>query len=255
MDTPQEICGSGVGSRARVLVMEDEANVARALEMVLKEEGYEVDVAMTGASALDRFNWKDFDLLIADLRLPDIDGMDVVKKVRQEQPNTDVVVITGYSTVESAVEAMKLGVVDYLAKPFTEDELKNIIASTLNKREATSTGKGRPDHAGVHVGALIPKYAVLSVLNRATQDEESWRNIMENGADALEDYPLPPEAKAAIMSGDLIWLRDVTGELTQNGAYTIDEIIRVLRAVDTTGELTPDGACSSTTSGNARSGR
>src|SRR5208283_5029989 len=160
--------------------MEDEVNVARALEMVLKDEGYEVDVAMTGASALDRFSGKDFDLLIADLRLPDINGMEVIKKVRQEQPNTDVVVITGYSTVESAVEAMKLGVVDYLAKPFTEDELKNIIASTLNKREATSTGKGRPDHAGVHVGALIPKYAVLSVLNRATQDEESWRNIMEN---------------------------------------------------------------------------
>ena len=228
MYTPQEVCGSGVGSRARVLVMEDEANVARALEMVLKEEGYEVDVAMTGASALDRFNRKDFDLLIADLRLPDINGMDVIKKVRQEQPNTDVVVITGYSTVASAVEAMKLGAVDYLAKPFTEDELKNIIASTLKKREVTSTGKGRPHQKGIRVGALIPRHAVLGVLNRATQDEQSWRNIMENGSEALEDYPLPPEAKAAIMSGALIWLRDTTAEFTRNGEYTIGEIISVL---------------------------
>ncbi|MGO9314738.1 MAG: response regulator [Syntrophobacteraceae bacterium] len=230
MDTPQEVCGSEVGSRARVLVMEDEVNVARALEMVLKEEGYEVDVAMTGASALDRLNWKDFDLLIADLRLPDINGMDVIKKVRQEQPSTDVVVITGYSTVASAVEAMKLGAVDYLAKPFTEDELKNIIASTLKKREATSTGKGRPDQKGMQVGALIPRHAVLGVLNRATQDEQSWRNIMENGTVALEDYRLPPEAKAAIMSGDLIWVRDITGELTQNGEYAIGEIIAVLKS-------------------------
>jgi DNA-binding NtrC family response regulator len=161
--------------------MEDEVDVARALEMVLKEEGYEVDVAMTGASALERFNWKDFDLLIADLRLPDISGIDVIRKVRQEQPNTDVVVITGYSTVASAVEAMKLGAVDYLAKPFTEDELKNIIVATLKKREASSTGKGGPDQTGMHVDALIPRHAVLGVLNRATQDEQSWPNIMENG--------------------------------------------------------------------------
>ncbi len=204
MYTPQEVCGAGGRPRARVLVMEDEVNVARALEMILKEEGYEVDIATTGASALDRFNWKDFDLLIADLRLPDINGMEVIKKVRQEQPNTDVVVITGYSTVASAVEAMKLGAVDYLAKPFTEDELKKVIASTLKKREATCTGKGRPHRKGIRVGALIPRHAVLGVLNRATQDGQSWRNIMENGTEALKDYPLPPEAKAAIMPGGQI---------------------------------------------------
>jgi len=207
MDTPREVCGSEVGSRARVLVMEDEVNVARALEMVLKEEGYEVDVVMTGTSALDRFSGKDFDFLIADLRLPDINGMDVIKKVRQEHSNTDVVVITGYSTVASAVEAMKLGAVDYLAKPFTEDELKNIIASTLKKREATPTGKGRPHQKGIRVGALIPRQAVLGVLNRASQDEQTWRNIMENGTEAFEDHRPPPEAKAAIMPGTLIWLR------------------------------------------------
>jgi DNA-binding NtrC family response regulator len=216
MGTPQDVCKPEVGTQAKVLVMEDEVNVARALEMVLKEEGYEVDVAMTGASALDQFNWKNFDLLIADLRLPDINGMDVIKKVKQEQPNTDVVVITGYSTVASAVEAMKLGVVDYLAKPFTEDELKNIIASTLKKRGVTPTGKGRPDQAGKQVGALIHRHEVLNVLNRATQNEQFWRNIMENGTEALKDYQLPLEAKTAIMSGDLKWLRENIGELTQN---------------------------------------
>jgi DNA-binding NtrC family response regulator len=106
----------------QILLMEDESSIAQGLQMVLREEGYGVDLAMTGQGALDTLSHKAFDLLVADLRLPDMDGMDVIKRVKDERPETEVIVITGYANVPSAVEAIKTGVVDYLPKPFTDDE-------------------------------------------------------------------------------------------------------------------------------------
>lgn len=119
----------------QVLIMEDEVSVAKGLGMVLSEEGYNVDVAMTGRGALDSFNHKMFDLLVADLRLPDIDGMEVIKQVKRRRPDTEVLVITGYSTVNTAVEAMKLGASDYLSKPFTEDEFLSAVKGALFTKE------------------------------------------------------------------------------------------------------------------------
>ena len=116
----------------QILIMEDEMSVAKGLELVLSEEGYTVDLAMTGRSALDSFTRKPFDLLIADLRLPDIDGLEVIKKVKDRRPDTGVIVITGYSTVPSAVEAMKLGASDYLSKPFTDDDFMSAVKGALD---------------------------------------------------------------------------------------------------------------------------
>jgi NADH:ubiquinone oxidoreductase subunit E/CheY-like chemotaxis protein len=124
----------------QILVMEDEMSVAKGLELVLSEEGYTVDLAMTGRSALDSFSQKAFDLLIADLRLPDIDGMEVIKKVKNSRPDTEVIVVTGYSTVSSAVEAMKLGATDYLSKPFTDDELMSAVKVALHEKKMVNTG-------------------------------------------------------------------------------------------------------------------
>ncbi len=123
----------------QVLIMEDEASVAKGLEMILSEEGYNVDLAMTGRRALDSFNQKMFDLLVADLRLPDIDGMEVIKRVKRRRPDTEVLVITGFSTVSTAVEAMKLGAFDYLSKPFTEDEFLSAVKGALVTKEFSAT--------------------------------------------------------------------------------------------------------------------
>ena len=112
MQQVQEVTHSESGTWPHILVMEDEESVAKGLELVLSEEGYTVDLAMTGQSALDSCNQITFDLLIADLRLPDLDGMEVIRQVKTDQPDTDVIVITGYSTVPSAIEAMKLGAHD-----------------------------------------------------------------------------------------------------------------------------------------------
>jgi len=86
---------------------------------------------MTGRAALDNFKSNPLDLLIADLHLPDIDGMEVIKQVRQRRPDTGVIVITGYASIPSAVEAMKLGASDYLPKPFTEQEVLSAVGAAL----------------------------------------------------------------------------------------------------------------------------
>ncbi len=140
----------------QILVMEDEMSVAKGLELVLSEEGYTVDLAMTGRSALDSCSQKAFDLLIADLRLPDIDGMEVIKKVKNGRPDTEVIVVTGYSTVPSAVEAMKLGATDYLSKPFTDDELMSAVRVALHEKKVLNAGAAAAAVAEAPVPALEP---------------------------------------------------------------------------------------------------
>ena len=196
-----------------ILIMEDEEVVAKGLEMVLTEEGYNVDLAFTGEQALATFSSDKYDLLVADLRLPDIDGMEVVKRVKEQQPETEVVVITGYSSVTSAVDAMKIGVFDYLTKPFVEAEIKEAVYGALQKiQEEEARIKGR---VSSEENKLIEKRELISVLDRTAEDREFWTDLMEHGDEVLQDYNLSPDAKAAIMSGDLGWINRNIGELTQ----------------------------------------
>lgn len=194
-----------------ILVMEDDLNVAKGLEMVLTQEGYDVYLAGTGKLAMEAFKNKQFDLLVADIRLPDINGMEIIREVKETKPDMEVIAITGYATTSLSVEAMKLGIADFLPKPFTEDEIKSSISEAL---------RGRQEKPAVHSPEtqeekLIQKRHVIEVLNRTADDEDFWMNLMEKGSLALEAYVLSDEAKAAIASGDLRWINQNIGELTQ----------------------------------------
>ena len=197
-----------------ILVMEDDLSVAKGLEMVLSEEGYTVNLAGTGELAMEAFRQKRFDLLVADLRLPDIDGMEVIKQVKEAKPETEVIVITGYGTTATAVEAMKLGVHDFLPKPFTEDQIKSAIDEAL-KEHVEKSAEAVIQKAETEEEKLIQKREVLGVLSRTAEDADFWGDLMENGSLALANYPLSNEAKAAITSGDLKWINENVGELTQ----------------------------------------
>ncbi len=197
-----------------ILVMEDDLNVAKGLEMVLTEEGYAVYLAGTGSLALEAFKQKRYDLLVADLRLPDMDGMEVIKKVKSEKPDTGVVVITGYGTAATAVEAMKLGAHDFLPKPFTEEQIKSAVGEVLKEQVEERAVPAVPVAATAEE-RLIQKREVIQALNRTTEDKFFWRDLMENGPLALDGYQLTSEAKAAVASGDLKWINDNVGELTQ----------------------------------------
>jgi ActR/RegA family two-component response regulator len=137
----------------------------------------------------------------------------VIKKVKAEKPETFVIVITGYSTVDTAVEAMRYGASDFLAKPFTEDQIRTAVGKTLQGKKTRTAPAAAPDDDASR--ALIEKREVMRVLNRTSEDEVFWNALMEEGSSALADYELSDEAKAAIVSGDLGWINANIGELTQ----------------------------------------
>jgi DNA-binding response OmpR family regulator len=210
MEGLQQATGEEWVHRPHILLVEDELSVGKGIQMVLTEDGYSVDLAMTGLDALTEFTKKEFDLMVADLRLPDIDGMDVIKQVKGRSPEVEVIVITGYSTVSSAVNAMKLGAFDYLPKPFTDDEIKGAVKGALKRREQALMQELPETEAG----ELIQKKEVIRVLEKAAEQDDFWVALHEKGSEALRGYQLTSEAKAAIVSGDINWLRQNVGELT-----------------------------------------
>ena len=104
--------------RPRVLVVDDEASIRELLTRTLALTEYDVEAVADGRTGLDRLRLGPYDLLIADLRMPVMDGLTLIREARRLQPNLKVIIITGYSTESSAIEAVNLGVVGYLVKPF-----------------------------------------------------------------------------------------------------------------------------------------
>jgi two-component system response regulator AtoC len=115
----------------RVLIVEDEKLIRWSIKSRLEEKGYIVSEVDSGKKAFDLLEEEDFDLMLLDFRLPDTTGLEILRRVRQEAPETSVVMMTAYGTVESAVEAMKLGAFDYLTKPVNLDELTVIVNKAL----------------------------------------------------------------------------------------------------------------------------
>jgi DNA-binding NtrC family response regulator len=106
-----------------VLVIDDETVICDACRLVLSEKGCTVTHCITGKEGLNNIRQNAYDLILLDIKLPDIDGTRILRVIRQESVPAAVIVMTGYSTMSNALEAMKLGAADYLSKPFTEDDL------------------------------------------------------------------------------------------------------------------------------------
>ncbi|MDH5714909.1 MAG: response regulator [Candidatus Aminicenantes bacterium] len=117
-----------------ILVVDDEPIVCDSCKKILTEKGFTVETALNGEEALKTFKKGDFDIVIVDLKMPGIDGMEVLRSVKKSKPEVDVLMITGYGTIPSAVEAMKIGAADYVPKPFTPKELGQIISQVVEKR-------------------------------------------------------------------------------------------------------------------------
>ena len=181
--------------------MDDEPVVTKGCRRVLAEEGYEVETAESGRAGMDRAFARDFDLVMTDLRMPDLDGMELVRALRRERPDTAVVVITGYGTIPSAVEAAKLGVSDYIEKPFTPGQ----ITEAANR--ALGVEHDRPE-------ARIEADLVREVLVKASVDQSFGASLLMKGSRVLSGFALSSEAKAAIVSGDIVWVEKLCGELT-----------------------------------------
>ncbi len=121
--------------KARILVVDDEEIVIRSCVRILGEDGdYEVESTQDGADALHRIEEGQYDVLILDIMMPKMDGLEVLQRVKESHPDIDVIMVTGLSQIETAVRSMKLGAFDYLPKPFDPDELKLVVKRALERR-------------------------------------------------------------------------------------------------------------------------
>ncbi len=117
----------------KILIVDDEVNLLQSLGDVLRSKGFMVGTARNGLEALDRLKERFFDLIIADLKMPRMGGMELLEVLRERYPQTTVVILTGYGTVKSAVDAIKRGAYDYLVKPFVPDEILLIIQKVVEE--------------------------------------------------------------------------------------------------------------------------
>ncbi len=117
--------------RDRILIIDDDVAIRDGCSQVLSRSGAEVTESPTGRDGLEKMDKYEFDLVLLDLKLPDFHGLDLIKKIRDRDQNVPIVVITGYGTIQNAVEAMRLGANDFLPKPFEPDELRLIVGRNL----------------------------------------------------------------------------------------------------------------------------
>jgi two-component system NtrC family response regulator len=120
--------------KACILVIDDEQVICNGCRLALSDEQRSVESCRAGKAGLDAALNGSYDVILLDMKLPDMDGMDILRTIRRDKPETSVIVMTGYSTVQNAVAAMKLGAFDYLAKPFTDDELIIAVEKAIEKK-------------------------------------------------------------------------------------------------------------------------
>ncbi len=119
---------------ASVLIVDDEKNIRLTVSATLKSMQCETDTAVNGEEALAKIAQKAYDLILLDIKMPGMDGMTVLERIRKIKPGISVVMITAHGTIANAVDAMKSGAVDFLQKPFTPDEIRHAVALVLDRR-------------------------------------------------------------------------------------------------------------------------
>lgn len=191
----------------KVLVIDDEQIVLDSIRKILMDENYEVDLSLKGRQGLEWAIQKEYDVVLTDIRMTDMGGMRVLRDIKRAKPFLPVIMITGYSTVKSAVQAMKLGASDYLEKPFTPEELIKTIDSAL-KIAATQEPEEQE---------LIHQEEMVKVLERISMDSEFSSNLLNqefyHESDALNEYNLTGPEKLALLTGDIEWLEKYLGPL------------------------------------------
>jgi DNA-binding NtrC family response regulator len=188
----------------KVLVIDDEQIVLNSVKRILGQEGFDVETTLSGCQGIEWALNKSYDIVLTDIRMPDIGGMIVLRDIKREKPEVPVIIITGYANVQSAVQAMKLGAADYVEKPFTPDQLLKAVELAIEN--ATTAEPERP--------ILIHKEQILDILDRAATDGDFVYNLLHHWAEALEAYNLTGPEKLALLTGDVEWIEKHTGPLT-----------------------------------------
>jgi len=169
------------------LVVDDEANMVRTLAKILARKGHEVATARSGTEALERLRRAGFDVVITDLNMPEMDGMQLLREMHARRPGPSVLVLTGHGTIQSAVEAMKLGATDYLIKPCQPDELILKVQQALEKHQmqrqirALQAELGKQRRFGAIVGQSPAMQEIYAIIEAVSQNKSNVLIWGENG--------------------------------------------------------------------------
>lgn len=168
----------------RILVVDDEENLRRVTQLKLHQAGYEAMTASDGAQALDLLTRNPQDLIITDLKMPGMSGMELLRKIREEYPEVIVIVVTAFGTVESAVEAMKLGAYDYIIKPVNSDALKLVVSRALEHhrlQEEVKSLRSAIDRKYGFENIVGQSKALLATLENAARAAQSDSTVLVRG--------------------------------------------------------------------------
>lgn len=174
-------------TKARILVVDDELSMRQFLELLLSKEGYAVTCAENGTAANKLLEKEFYDLILCDIRLGDISGLDVLRKAKLLRPNTIVIMISAFATAENAVQAMNDGAFDYLPKPFNNNELKQTIAKALKLRTLTDEKKSIEDEMkknlnfGLIVGNSPRMHHIYEIINQISKTKTNVLITGESG--------------------------------------------------------------------------
>jgi len=167
-----------------ILVVDDEKVVRMAVRRAVESEGCTVSEASGGEEALDLLGESPFDIVLLDIKMPGMGGVETLKRIRSDHARTAVVMITGYPSVETAIECMKLGAVDYLVKPFRVDDLESTLERAWKRLEEGEEAPGREDEgAGIHsiVGRGPAMQKVFTTIRRAAPSDSTVLITGESG--------------------------------------------------------------------------
>ncbi len=172
----------------RVLVVDDELGICQSCVKILSREGLEVEYALNGYDALKRMEQKPFELILTDLKMSSMGGMEVLRRVKESYPDSVVIVITGYATVSSAVEVMRTGAYDYLPKPFTPEELRAVVRRALEDWEIRAQNKEMRSQEGDSralshqlIGESSKNQAVIKMIGKVAPTDSTVLVCGESG--------------------------------------------------------------------------
>jgi two-component system NtrC family response regulator len=160
---------------AKVLIVDDDASLRRVLEYNLVEDGHDVVTAVDGKNAMSALLEERFDIVLTDIKMPGMDGMDLLREIKTRAPETEVIVITAFGTIEMAVEAMKAGAFEYITKPFNRDELKITVRKAVRMRALEVENKRLRK-------AVEKKYGYENIIGESEQMQKVFR-LIEKVAD------------------------------------------------------------------------
>lgn len=205
--------------KARILAVDDESIILDSFRKILVVAGYSIDTVEKGQEALGLILKRDYDFVFTDLKMPEMDGLEVTKAVKHLRPDIDVIVITGYASIETAVETMKYGAMDYVQKPFTEDELIGFFNKCLIKRKDRLEREMKPTVRLVtpSTAASDSRHELNVPAGIFVSPNHTWVNIEMNGTArvGLDDFArkiirnidavVLPQVNKTVKKGDVLF--------------------------------------------------